>query len=56
MTGPARAEVPIYAVGDLVGGLRALLEERVGRIWVMGEVSNLRRRGRNECCDRQTGP
>jgi exodeoxyribonuclease VII large subunit len=45
VTGPARAEVPIYSVGDLVGGLRALLEERVGRIWVMGEVSNLRRPG-----------
>jgi len=28
-----------------VGGLRALVEERVGRIWVVGEVSNLRRPG-----------
>lgn len=45
MTGAARAEVPIYSVGDLVGGLRSLLEERVGRLWVVGEVSNLRRPG-----------
>lgn len=28
-----------------MGGLRALVEERVGRIWVVGEVSNLRRPG-----------
>jgi exodeoxyribonuclease VII large subunit len=28
-----------------VGGLRALLEQRVGRLWVVGEVSNLRRAG-----------
>jgi exodeoxyribonuclease VII large subunit len=40
---PAVAGVPVYTVGDLLGGLRALLEERVGRVWVVGEVSNLRR-------------
>jgi exodeoxyribonuclease VII large subunit len=33
----------IYSVGELVGGLRRLLEERVGRLYVVGEVSNLRR-------------
>jgi exodeoxyribonuclease VII large subunit len=45
VTGTAPVDVPIYTVGDLVGGLRALLEERVGRLWVVGEVSNLRRPG-----------
>lgn len=45
MTGTAPVEVPVYSVGDLVGGLRALLEQRVGRVWVVGEVSNLRRPG-----------
>ncbi|MEE9608302.1 MAG: exodeoxyribonuclease VII large subunit [Myxococcota bacterium] len=27
----------------MLGGLRALLEDRVGRVWVVGEVSNLHR-------------
>jgi exodeoxyribonuclease VII large subunit len=39
------ARVPVYRVGDLLSGLRELLEERVGRVWVVGEVSNLRRPG-----------
>jgi exodeoxyribonuclease VII large subunit len=33
----------IYAVGEVVTGLRRLLEDRVGRLWVVGEVSNLQR-------------
>ena len=45
MTEPADAGVPIYTVGDLLAGLRELLEERVGRVWVVGEVSNLHRAG-----------
>jgi exodeoxyribonuclease VII large subunit len=36
---------PIYAVGEILAGLRALLDERVGRVWVVGEISNLRRPG-----------
>ncbi|MCS5637350.1 MAG: exodeoxyribonuclease VII large subunit [Myxococcota bacterium] len=30
-----------YGVSELLGGLNALLEERVGRVWVVGEVANL---------------
>jgi len=32
-----------FRVSELVGGLRELLEEEVGRVWVIGEISNLRR-------------
>ena len=28
-------------MGELLGGLRRLLDERVGRVWVCGEISNL---------------
>jgi exodeoxyribonuclease VII large subunit len=42
---PARDAAPIYTVGALLAGLRSLVEERVGRLWVVGEVSNLRRAG-----------
>lgn len=34
-------DVPILSVGELLGGLRRLLDERVGRVWVAGEISNL---------------
>lgn len=37
------SRVPVYRVADLVAGLRGLLEERVGRVWIIGEISNLRR-------------
>jgi exodeoxyribonuclease VII large subunit len=37
------SEPRIYSVGELLSGLRALLEERLGRIWVVGEISNLAR-------------
>jgi len=32
-----------FRVSELVGGLRELLEEEVGRVFVVGEISNLRR-------------
>ena len=32
-------------MAELVAGVRELLEERVGRLWIAGEVSNLRRAG-----------
>ncbi len=41
----ASAEPHVYSVSDLLAGLRALLEERVGRLWVVGEISNLHRAG-----------
>jgi exodeoxyribonuclease VII large subunit len=37
------SEPRIYSVGELLSGLRSLLEERLGRIWVVGEISNLAR-------------
>ncbi|MEE3328342.1 MAG: exodeoxyribonuclease VII large subunit [Myxococcota bacterium] len=33
----------VHAVSDLIRGLNGLLEDRVGRIWVMGEISGLSR-------------
>ena len=33
----------ILGVGQLIAGLQGLLEQRVGRIWVAGEISNLHR-------------
>jgi len=45
MAEPVSADAHVYTVGELLGGLRALLEERVGRVWVVGEVSNLHRAG-----------
>ncbi|MFL2935654.1 MAG: exodeoxyribonuclease VII large subunit [Myxococcota bacterium] len=33
----------VHAVSDLISGLNGLLEDRVGRIWVMGEISGLSR-------------
>ncbi len=38
---PATQEPHVYRVGELVVGLRRLLEDRVGRVWVSGEISNL---------------
>jgi exodeoxyribonuclease VII large subunit len=31
----------VYTVSELLGGLRRLLEERVGRLWVVGELSDV---------------
>jgi exodeoxyribonuclease VII large subunit len=33
----------VYGVGDVVAGVKQLLEDRVGRLWVVGEVRNLSR-------------
>lgn len=41
MTETECAEPHIYTVAELLGGLRTLLEERVGRVWVVGELSDL---------------
>jgi exodeoxyribonuclease VII large subunit len=38
-----------FRVSELVGGLRELLEEEVGRVWVVGEISNLRRAPSGHC-------
>ncbi|HKA13813.1 MAG TPA: exodeoxyribonuclease VII large subunit [Myxococcota bacterium] len=43
MTESAAPAPRIYPVGAVVAGVRRLLEERVGSLWVVGEVSNLRR-------------
>jgi exodeoxyribonuclease VII large subunit len=39
----------IYGVSELLGGLSGLLEDRVGRVWVVGEISNLHRAGSGHC-------
>jgi exodeoxyribonuclease VII large subunit len=31
----------VYRVSDLISGLNALFEDRVGRLWVVGEIANL---------------
>jgi len=38
---PKRKERKVYSVRDFLGGVKALLEDRVGRIWVTGETSNV---------------
>ena len=43
MSEPEGAGPRIYSVGELLAGLRMLLEERVGRVWVVGELSDLHR-------------
>ncbi|HXV35720.1 MAG TPA: exodeoxyribonuclease VII large subunit, partial [Myxococcota bacterium] len=40
-SGDPRIDARIYSVGEVLAGLRLLLEERVGRLWVVGEISNL---------------
>jgi exodeoxyribonuclease VII large subunit len=45
MTEPECAEPHIYTVAELLGGLRALIEDRVGRVWVVGELSDLHQAG-----------
>ena len=44
MAETAAAGPRVYAVGELVAGLRGLLEERVGRLWLRGEIADLHRR------------
>ncbi len=36
-----REDRRILGVGQLIAGLQGLLEQRVGRVWVTGEISNL---------------
>lgn len=43
---PARK---IYAVGALLAGINGLLQDRVGRVWVQGEISNLHRAASGHC-------
>jgi exodeoxyribonuclease VII large subunit len=38
----AAAGPPVYSVSQVLAGLKGLLQDRVGRLWVSGEVSNLR--------------
>ncbi len=33
----------VYSVGEVLAGLRGLLEDRVGRLWVVGQISQLHR-------------
>jgi exodeoxyribonuclease VII large subunit len=33
----------VYTVSELVGGLKRLVEERVGRLWVVGELADVHR-------------
>ena len=43
MSEPSTRQRRVHAVSDLISGLNGLLEDRVGRIWVMGEISGLSR-------------
>jgi exodeoxyribonuclease VII large subunit len=45
MVEPVASGPQVIGVGELLAGLRSHLEERIGRLWVVGEVSNLRRPG-----------
>jgi exodeoxyribonuclease VII large subunit len=46
VSAPEKAAPPrLLRVGELVAGVRELLEDAVGRVWVVGEVSNLFRAG-----------
>jgi exodeoxyribonuclease VII large subunit len=41
---PQVAAAPrVYAVGEVVSGVRRLLEDRVGRLWVAGELRDVKR-------------
>src|SRR5438046_661540 len=37
---PARIERRIYSVSELTAGIRALIENRFGEVWLEGEISN----------------
>jgi exodeoxyribonuclease VII large subunit len=39
----------IYSVGALLAGINGLLQDRVGRVWVQGEISNLHRAASGHC-------
>lgn len=42
-------EPRVFRVAELLAGVRQLLEDRVGRLWVSGEVSNLHRATSGHC-------
>lgn len=39
----------VYPVGALLAGINGLLQDRVGRVWVKGEISNLHRASSGHC-------
>ena len=39
----------LFRVSELMGGVRELLEEEIGRVFVVGEISNLHRAGSGHC-------
>src|SRR5215468_2401520 len=39
----------VLRVGELVAALASLLDDAVGRVWVVGEISNLRRAPSGHC-------
>jgi exodeoxyribonuclease VII large subunit len=41
--GSTDAAPHVYSISEVLAGLRGMLEDRVGRLWVAGEISNLRR-------------
>jgi exodeoxyribonuclease VII large subunit len=43
MSQQAAAAPRVYAVGEVVSGVRRLLEDRVGRLWVAGELRDVKR-------------
>jgi len=43
VAGSAEPGPRIYAVGEVLAGLRRLLEDRVGRLWIVGEVADVHR-------------
>jgi len=46
---PGAAREQPLRVSELIGGLRALLEEAIGSVWVVGELSNLHRAASGHC-------
>ena len=38
---PRRREPRVLGVGQLIAGLQGLIEQRVGKVFVVGEISNL---------------
>lgn len=46
---PGAARERPLRVSELVGGVRALLEEAIGSVWVVGELSNLHRAQSGHC-------
>lgn len=39
----------VYPVGSLLAGINGLLQDRVGRVWVQGEISNFHRASSGHC-------